>query len=146
MKTRILSIVALLLTAVTGAWADDFTINIPSLSNGSVVAKVGDAVVTSAASGATVSLVATPDAGYRLKSISGTFKGGPVETLTNSGGSVNGTYFSLSASDRVNTGWNLRNNSTITITSRVDGLKIDKVNESQFEYYANEAKHYYDED
>ncbi len=27
-----------------------------------------------------------------------------------------------------------------------DGLKIDKVNESQFEYYANEAKHYYDED
>ena len=125
-KTRFISMLVLLAAVVTGAVAQNYTITLPSVSNGSVAAKVNDTPVTSAAAGATVSLVATPDAGYRLKSISGTFKGGPVETLTNSGGTVNGTYFSLSASDRVNTGWNLKSNNTITITSRADGLKIDK--------------------
>ena len=131
MKTRILSIVALLLTAVTGAWADDFTINIPSLSNGSVVAKVGDAVVTSAAADATVSLVATPDAGYRLKSISGVYEtsASKTETLNSTATTVNGTKFKAVATARNNYGWRVYNPgsaNTLTISSK-DGTPIKKI-------------------
>ena len=69
MKRKLLSLLVLLMTAVTGAWADDYTITLPTVSNGSVVAKVSDVSVTSAAAGATVTLEATPDAGYKLKTI-----------------------------------------------------------------------------
>lgn len=125
---KILSILALLMTAATGAWADDYTITLPTVSNGSVVAKVSDVSVTSAAAGATVSLVATPDAGYKLKTISGTYQGGPEETLSGSNhpATLSGTYFTLNSSARTNARWNLYN-STITITSKDDGIKIDRV-------------------
>lgn len=128
MKRKLLSILVLLMTAATGAWADDYTITLPSVSNGSVVAKVSDVSVTSAAAGATVSLVATPDAGYKLKTISGTYQGAPEETLSGSNhpATLSGTYFTLNSSARVNARWNLYN-STITITSKNDGINIDRV-------------------
>lgn len=128
MKRKLLSILALLMTAATGAWADDYTITLPSVSNGSVVAKVSDVSVTSAAEGATVTLVAIPDAGYKLKTISGTYQGPPEETLSGSNhpATLSGTYFTLNSSARVNARWNLYY-STITITSKNDGIKIDRV-------------------
>ena len=128
MKRKLLSLLVLLMTAVTGAWADDYTITLPTVSNGSVVAKVSDVSVTSAAAGATVTLEATPDAGYRLKTISGTYQGAPEETLSGSNhpATLSGTYFTLNSSNRVNARWNLYN-STITITSKDAGIKIDRV-------------------
>ena len=128
MKKKLLSLLVVLMTAATGAWADDYTITLPSVSNGSVVAKVSDISVTSAAAGATVSLVATPDAGYKLKTISGTYQGAPEETLSGSNhpATLSGTYFTLTSTARTNARWNLYN-STITITSKNDGIKIDRV-------------------
>ena len=128
MKRKLLSLLVLLMTAVTGAWADDYTITLPTVSNGSVVAKVSDVSVTSAAAGATVTLEATPDAGYKLKTISGTYQGPPEETLSGSNhpATLSGTYFTLNSSNRVNARWNLYN-STITITSKDAGIKIDRV-------------------
>ena len=128
MKKKLLSMLVLLMTAVTGAWADDYTITLPTVSNGSVVAKVSDVSVTSAAAGATVTLEATPDAGYKLKTISGTYQGAPEETLSGSNhpATLSGTYFTLNSSARVNARWNLYN-STITITSKDAGIKIDRV-------------------
>ena len=128
MKRKLLSLLVLLMTAATGAWADDYTITLPSVSNGSVVAKVSDVSVTSAAAGATVTLEATPDAGYKLKTISGTYQGPPEETLSGSNhpAALSGTYFTLNSTARVNARWNLYN-STITITSKDAGIKIDRV-------------------
>ena len=114
------------MTAVTGAWADDYTITLPSVSNGSVTAKVNDASVTSAAAGATVSLVATPDAGYRLKTIGGTYQGTPQETLSKGAATRTGNYFTLTASYSNNAGWNLYSSHTITI-ERLDGGNISTV-------------------
>ena len=128
MKQKLLSLLVLLMTAATGAWADDYTITLPSVSNGSVVAKVSDVSVTSAAEGATVTLVAIPDAGYKLKTISGTYQGPPEETLSGSNHptALSGTYFTLNSTARTNARWNLYN-STITITSKDAGIKIDRV-------------------
>ena len=120
---------ALLLIAVSGAMAQSYTITLPSVSNGSVSAKVNDASVTSAEAGATVSLVATPYAGYRLKTISGTYQGAPEETFQKGAAMREGTYFRLVASANNNAGWrfNTGSESTITITSKQEGTLIDKV-------------------
>ena len=126
MKRKLLSLLVLLMTAVTGAWADDYTITLPTVSNGSVVAKVSDVSVTSAAAGATVTLVATPDAGYRLKTIGGTYQGAPQETLSKGAATRTGNYFTLTASNSVAAGWTLYSSSTITI-SRLDGGNISTV-------------------
>lgn len=127
MKRKLLSLLVLLMTAVTGAWAEDYTITLPTVSNGSVVAKVSDVSVTSAAAGATVSLVATPDAGYKLKTISGTYQGGPEETLSKGAATRTGSYFTLTASLNNNAGWNLYYSNTITITSNDAGRNINQV-------------------
>ena len=127
MKRKLLSLLALLMTAATGAVAQNYTITLPSVSNGSVVAKVSDVSVTSAAEGATVSLVATPDAGYKLKTISGTYQGGPEETLSKGAATRTGSYFTLTASLNNNAGWNLYTSSTITITSNDTGRNINQV-------------------
>jgi len=112
MKRKLLSILALLLTAATGAWATDYNITLPTVSNGSVAAKVSDASVTSAAEGATVSLVATPDAGYKLKTISAAYS----ETFSSGADTRTGTYFSVSGS-KYNYGWRVGNSYTLTISS-----------------------------
>lgn len=114
MKRKLLSILALLLTAATGAWADDYNITLPTVSNGSVVAKVSDVSVTSAAEGATVSLVATPDAGYRLKSISAACN--TSETFSSGANTRTGTYFRVSGSNYAY-GWRVGNSYTLTISS-----------------------------
>ena len=108
---------ALLLTAATGAWADDYTITLPTVSNGSVVAKVSDVSVTSAAADATVSLVATPDAGYKLKTISATTYN-ISETFSSGANNRTGTYFRVSGSNYAY-GWRIGSgdNYTLTISS-----------------------------
>ena len=115
MKRKLLSILVLLMTAVTGAWADDYTITLPTVSNGSVVAKVSDVSVTSAAAGATVTLEATPDAGYRLKTISGVYSGTVSETFSSGANTRTGTYFSVSGSNYVY-GWRIGPGSHYTLT------------------------------
>ena len=127
MKRKLLSLLVLLMTAATGAWADDYTITLPSVSNGSVVAKVSDVSVTSAAAGATVTLEATPDAGYKLKTISGTYQGAPEETFSKGAATRTGSYFTLTASYSQNAGWQLYSSSTITITSNDAGRNINQV-------------------
>ena len=127
MKNHVLSILMLLMAVATGAMAQNYTITLPSVSNGSVAAKVNDTPVTSAAAGATVSLVATPDAGYGLKSISGTYQATNQETLNKGAATRTGSYFTLNASYSVSVGWNLYSNSTITITTNDTGKNIGEV-------------------
>ena len=118
MKRKLLSILALLLTAATGAWATDYNITLPTVSNGSVVAKVSDVSVTSAAAGATVTLEATPDAGYRLKTISGVYTGIVSETISKGAATKTGTYFRVSGNHHSTYGWKVGNNGlTLTISS-----------------------------
>ena len=115
MKRKLLSLLVLLMTAVTGAWADDYTITLPTVSNGSVVAKVSDVSVTSAAAGATVSLVATPDAGYKLKTISGVYTGTVSETISKGAATKTGTYFRVSGSNYAY-GWRIGSGDHYTLT------------------------------
>ena len=114
MKHKILSLLVLLLTAATGAWADDYTITLPTVSNGSVVAKVSDVSVTSAAADATVSLVATPDAGYKLKTISATTYN-ISETFSSGANTRTGTYFRVSGSNYAY-GWRIGSGDHYTLT------------------------------
>ena len=114
MKRKLLSILALLLTAATGAWATDYNITLPTVSNGSVVAKVSDVSVTSAAAGATVTLEATPDAGYKLKTISATSN--ISETFSSGADTRTGTYFRVSGSHHPTYGWRIGTGSHYTLT------------------------------
>ena len=116
MKRKLLSILALLLTAATGAGATDYNITLPTVSNGSVVAKVSDVSVTSAAAGATVSLVATPDAGYKLKTISGLYTGTVSETISKGAATKTGTYFRVSGSHHPTYGWRIGSGDHYTLT------------------------------
>lgn len=116
MKRKLLSILALLLTAATGAWATDYNITLPTVSNGSVAAKVSDVSVTSAAAGATVSLVATPDAGYKLKTISGLYTGTVSETISKGAATKTGTYFRVSGSHHPTYGWRIGSGDHYTLT------------------------------
>ena len=116
MKRKLLSILALLLTAATGTWATDYNITLPTVSNGSVVAKVSDVSVTSAAAGATVTLEATPDAGYRLKTISGLYTGTVSETISKGAATKTGTYFRVSGSHHSTYGWRVGSGSHYTLT------------------------------
>ena len=128
-KKRFISLLVLLAAVVTGAWAQNYTITLPSVSNGSVSAKVNDASVTSAAAGATVSLVATPDDGYQLKSISGVYV--PVsETLNATSATVNGNKFRAQATARNNYGWRVYNPgtaNTLTVSSLNGTTLITKI-------------------
>ena len=116
MKRKLLSILALLLTAATGAWATDYNITLPTVSNGSVAAKVSDVSVTSAAAGATVTLEATPDAGYKLKTISGLYTGTVSETISKGAATKTGTYFRVSGSHHPTYGWRIGTGSHYTLT------------------------------
>ena len=115
-KKRFISMLVLLAAVVTGAVAQNYTITLPSVSNGSVAAKVNDTPVTSAAAGETVSLVATPDAGYRLKTISGVYSETVSETFSSGANTRTGTYFSVSGSNYAY-GWRVGNSYTLTISS-----------------------------
>ena len=123
---------ALVLSLLPGmsmtAYAASHNITINAGQHGTVTASVNGSAATSAEEGATVTLTANPDNGYRLKSISGTYKGNTQETKgLNGTKTINGTYFNLNATDAAGAGWKLANNSTITITSKDTSVKIDKV-------------------
>ena len=114
--------------SLTAYAATSHGITINSAQHGTVTASVNGSAATSAEEGATVTLTANPDNGYRLKSISGTYKGNPQEKKgLNGTRTINGTYFNLNATDAAGAGWKLANNSTITITSKDTSVKIDKV-------------------
>lgn len=100
------------------AQAASHNITINNAQNGSVTASVNGSTVTSAEEGSTVTLTATPNNGYRLKSISGTYKRNPYEAKSLNGTkNLTGTYFSYTATDAAGAGWKLANNSSIKITS-----------------------------
>lgn len=100
------------------AHAAAYTITLPNAENGSVSATVGESIATSADSGATVTLTSNPANGYKLKSISGTYKGNPHEDKSLNGTkNITGTYFNYTATDAAGAGWKLANNSSITISS-----------------------------
>ena len=117
-KKRFLSILlslALVLGLLPGmnltAYAASHNITINNVPNGSVAASINGSTVTSAEEGATVTLTATPDNGYRLKSISGTYKGYPHEDKSLNGTkTITGTYFNYTATDAAGAGWKLRSN------------------------------------
>ena len=114
--------------SLTAYAATSHGITINTAQHGTVTASVNGSAATSAEEGATVTLTANPDNGYRLKSISGTYKGNLQETKgLNGTKTINGTYFNLNATDAAGAGWKLANNSTITITSKDTSVKIDKV-------------------
>ena len=113
MKNHVLSILMLLMAVATGAMAQNYTITLPSVSNGSVAAKVNDTPVTSAAAGATVSLVATPDAGYKLKTISATSN--ISETFSSGANTRTGTYFRVSGNN-TSYGWRIGTGDHYTLT------------------------------
>ena len=113
MKNHVLSILMLLMAVATGAMAQNYTITLPSVSNGSVAAKVSDVSVTSAAAGATVSLVATPDAGYKLKTISATSN--ISETFSSGANTRTGTYFRVSGNN-TSYGWRIGTGDHYTLT------------------------------
>ena len=114
--------------SMTAYAATSHGITINTAQHGTVTASVNGSVATSAEEGATVMLTANPDNGYRLKSISGTYKGNTQETKgLNGTKTINGTYFNLNATDAAGAGWKLANNSTITITSKDTSVKINKV-------------------
>ena len=77
--------------------------------------------------GTTVTLAATPDANYQLKSITGTYEGYASETISASGTTVNGTNYRVSTIARDSYGWILKNSSPITITAIGSGAQISKV-------------------
>ena len=100
------------------AQAASHNITINNAQNGSVTASVNGSTVTSAEEGSTVTLTAMPNNGYRLKSISGTYKRNPYEAKSLNGTkNLTGTYFSYTATDAAGAGWKLANNSSIKITS-----------------------------
>ena len=114
------------------AHAAAYTITLPNAENGSVSATVGESIATSADSGATVTLTANPANGYKLKSISGTYKGNPHEDKSLNGTkNITGTYFNYTATDAAGAGWKLANNSSITISSSSKTITKVEFNISQ---------------
>ena len=65
---RVMTLAVMLLAMAATAWAQSYTITLPSVSNGSVTAKVNDASVTSAEAGTIVTV--TPADGYQISMIS----------------------------------------------------------------------------
>ena len=102
--------------------AQPITIN--ESSHGSVVASP-----TSVEAGETITLTATPDDGYQLKSISGVYV--PVsETLNATSETVNGNKFQAQATSRNNNGWRVYNPgtaNTLTVSSLNGTTLITKI-------------------
>ena len=100
------------------------SITINESSHGSVVASP-----TSAEAGETITLTATPDDGYQLKSISGVYV--PVsETLNATSETVNGNKFQAQATSRNNNGWRVYNPgtaNTLTVSSLNGTTLITKI-------------------
>ena len=103
------------------------SITINGTSHGSVVASS-----SSAAAGETITLTATPDEGYQLKSISGVYEAqGPLsETLNATSETVNGNKFRAQATARNIYGWRVYNPgtaNTLTVSSKDGATLIEKI-------------------
>jgi len=109
---------------LTAYAATSHGITINSAQHGSVSASVNGSAATSAEEGATVTLTASPENGYRLKSISGTYADYPNETIKY--GATGGTHFNLTSSKTSNNQWCLWGDGSITITSK-DNKTIDRL-------------------
>ena len=100
------------------------SITINESSHGSVVASP-----TSAEAGETITLTATPDDGYQLKSISGVYV--PVSEILNATSeTVNGNKFQAQATSRNNNGWRVYNPgtaNTLTVSSLNGTTLITKI-------------------
>lgn len=107
------------------AYAASHSITINNAQHGTVTATVNGSAASSAEEGATVTLTANPDEGYRLKSISGTYKNYYSESFGTGGGTK--THFKVTSTCQTNgAGWRLYNNGTVTVTS-TGTQKITKV-------------------
>ncbi|MBO7591524.1 MAG: hypothetical protein J6T05_08020 [Prevotella sp.] len=74
MKKRLLSLLVLLVTAVTGAWADiipTYDLKVGTNAQGTVKFYVGEAEVTKAAEGATVTVAIEPNTGWSVGGLQG---------------------------------------------------------------------------
>jgi hypothetical protein len=103
------------------------SITINESSHGSVVASS-----SSAAAGETITLTATPDDGYQLKSISGVYEAQATssETLNATSETVNGNKFQAQATSRNNYGWRVYNPgtaNTLTVSSKDGTTLIEKI-------------------
>jgi len=101
------------------------SITINESSHGSVVASS-----SSAAAGETITLTATPDDGYKLKSISGVYLPVPPETLNNTALTVNGIKFQAQATSRNGSGWRVYypgTANTLTVSSLNGTTLITKI-------------------
>ena len=142
MKKRFLSVLlslVMVLGLVPGmsltAFAASHNITINNAQHGTVTASVNGSAVTSADEGTIVTLTANPEDGYRLKSISGTYKDYSSERLSSGSWpyqdypfTIDGTSFTANIEDgnASNDPWYLRNNKGVTINAKGDSL-ITKV-------------------
>ena len=121
---KIFTFLFALVASVGMSWATTKSITINESSHGSVVASP-----TSAEAGETITLTATPDDGYQLKSISGVYV--PVsETLNATSETVNGNKFQAQATSRNNKGWRVYNPgtaNTLTVSSLNGTTLITKI-------------------
>lgn len=131
MKKIYLTILFALVASVGMSWATPNSITINESSHGSVVASS-----SSAAAGETITLTATPDDGYQLKSISGVYAAQATssETLNsvNAQTTVTGTKFQCVGTIGANNyGWRVFNNgtadSTLTVSSKDGTTLITKI-------------------
>ena len=131
MKKIYLTILFTLAASVGMSWATTNSITINESSHGSVVASS-----SSAAAGETITLTATSDDGYQLKSISGVYAAQATssETLNsvNAQTTVTGTKFQCVGTIGANNyGWRVFNNgtadSTLTVSSKDGTTLINKI-------------------
>lgn len=109
-----LAVIIVSLSAMTTtAYATTYSITLPSVANGTVTTSSA-----SAEHGTSVSLTATPNAGYQLKNISGMYDVDNVsETFTSGANSRSGKYFRVSGFN-MNYGWRIGySGNTITFSS-----------------------------
>ena len=116
-----------LVASVGMSYATTNSITINESSHGSVVASS-----SSAAAGETITLTATPDDGYQLKSISGVYETQATssETLNATSETVNGNKFQAQATSRNLYGWRVYNPgtaNTLTISSNDGATLIEKI-------------------
>ena len=127
MRKKLFTVLLALVASVGMSWATTNSITINESSYGSVVASS-----SSAAAGETITLTATPDEGYQLKSISGVYEAQATlsETLNATAATVNGNTFRAQATARNNYGWRVYNPGSankLTISSKDGATLIEKI-------------------
>ena len=129
MKKIYLTILFTLAASVGMSWATPNSITINESSHGSVVASS-----SSAAAGETITLTATPDDGYQLKSISGVYETQATSSETINSDktktTVTGTKFQCVGTSVNTYGWRVYNPgtaNTLTVSSKDGTTLIEKI-------------------